>query len=148
VGDPNLFSQRLYIHRIIENFINLNNISKEGLHSIKHERDRIDLFFHHQGKLNVDFGDAIIKTHLSDYYLYPTCLENVLDRIVCNNFSDKNSNSAITQIGHFLNNREANQNFKDWVVEKRMESYSEWMTALRADIPDLFKSELASLFIN
>lgn len=62
--DPTEFLDRFHIHRVIENFINLNNISKEGLHSIKHERDRIDLFFHHQGKLNVDFGDAIIKTHL------------------------------------------------------------------------------------
>lgn len=137
----------VYCQRILENFINLNKISKENLHTIKKEASRINLFFYHSGKLNVDFGEELIKDHLSNYYLYPTCFDSVLDQIRYNDFTDKNTNEAIRNIGHFLNEREADQNFKEWAIQKRYEKYyTEWIVAFKTDIPVLFESELKELF--
>lgn len=133
--------------RKIENFINLNNISKECLHTIKKEVSSIKLFFYHSGKLNIDFGEEIIENHLSNYYLYPTCFDAVLDQIRFNDFTDENTNSAIEKIGRFLNEREANQSFKEWTEKNPYKKeYDIWIKALKTDIPELFKSELTDLF--
>lgn len=124
------------VYQQIENFINLNRISREQIVSIKHNEFSIILYFYFSGKLNFDFREPreINYTNKEQQYFYP-CDKNFND-----NMANKGYEFGMSNFFTWLNSKPLK---KEYLINEHLDDYREMKEYLEAFSSDL-KQQLSN----